>query len=375
MIKKLLLLSLIVFAVSCKDEASKEGYVLNGSIDKAADGEIIRLRNGDLKAPEFNDSTVIKNGTFTFKGKVQSPDLFILAIDKAPGGIPIILENTEITVNVNKDSIPGSTVSGSHENDIFNVFKELSDPLRRKNQSMGRDFMAARTAGDTQKMNSIQAQFKVLMDSTNQLNIDAIEKHNDAITSAVILENLVKTKSVDYAKADELNAAFTESVKNSRVGKSLTELLQTLQATDIGSTAPDFTAPNPTGEMVSLKDIKGKVTIIDFWAAWCGPCRKENPNVVNVYNKYHEKGLEIIGVSLDGNPRQANAKDEWIAAIEKDNLTWHHVSNLNYFNDPVAKLYNIESIPATFILDSEGKIIAKNLRGPALEAKMAELLD
>ncbi|MBQ0721799.1 MAG: TlpA family protein disulfide reductase, partial [Gammaproteobacteria bacterium] len=129
------------------------------------------------------------------------------------------------------------------------------------------------------------------------------------------------------------------------------------------------------GKTIALNDIKGKVTLIDFWAAWCAPCRKENPNVVNVYNKYHEKGLEIIGVSLDGTPQQKDAKQAWMDAIEKDKLTWNHVSNLQYFNDPIAKQFNINSIPATFLIDAEGKIIAKNLRGPALEEKIASLLN
>jgi thiol-disulfide isomerase/thioredoxin len=113
--------------------------------------------------------------------------------------------------------------------------------------------------------------------------------------------------------------------------------------------------------------VLGKVTIVDFWAAWCKPCRAENPNVVKIYNKYHDKGLNILGVSLD---RKA---EDWKKAIEDDGLTWNHVSNVDYF-DEIAKLYNVEAIPATFILDAEGTIIAKNLRGPALEEKIAELL-
>ena len=142
-------------------------------------------------------------------------------------------------------------------------------------------------------------------------------------------------------------------------------------AFDIGQIAPDFSAPSPEGDIIKLSDIKGEITLIDFWASWCKPCRIENPNVVKVYEKYHDKGLEIISVSLD----KPDKKDAWIKAIEDDNLQWHHVSNLKYWNDPVAQMYQVRSIPATFLLDAEGKIIAKKLRGAALENKIAELLD
>tara|TARA_R110000850_G_scaffold44560_1_gene113157 strand:- start:13 stop:1140 length:1128 start_codon:yes stop_codon:yes gene_type:complete len=375
MIKKLMLLAFIILVASCKNEETKEGYVINGSIDKSMDGKTFILRNADTQNSTVADSSVVKDGKVTFTGKVDAPDLYVMSIDGMPGGMPIILENENISIQFYKDSLQSSSVTGSHENDIFKVFKDVSDPIRAKNQAMGQEFMAARTAGDTAKMKTIQEEFQKIVDAANQKNIDIIKKHNDVVTSAAFLENMIKNKAIDITEAQELYDNFTDPVKNSRIGKSINDLLVSGKATAIGSVAPDFTAPNPEGNMLTLSDLKGKVTIIDFWAAWCGPCRRENPNVVKVYEKYHDKGLEIIGVSLDGNPRQKDAKGEWLAAIEKDGLTWHQVSNLQYFNDPVAKKYNIQSIPATFILDAEGKIIAKNLRGPELEAKMAELLN
>ena len=132
--------------------------------------------------------------------------------------------------------------------------------------------------------------------------------------------------------------------------------------------ATDFSAPNPEGKTVSLKESLGKVTIIDFWASWCGPCRVENPNVVALYNEFHAKGLNIIGVSLDKDAAK------WKEAIAKDQLTWTHISNLKHWEDPIAKQYGVQSIPATFILDASGKIVAKDLRGAELKAKVAELL-
>ena len=139
----------------------------------------------------------------------------------------------------------------------------------------------------------------------------------------------------------------------------------------IGKIVPNFSAPNPQGELIELNKIKGKVTIIDFWASWCKPCRVENPNLVKLYNEYHPKGLEIISVSLD---REAQ-KDFWIKAIEKDQLNWYNISNLKFWQEPIAKLYGVNSIPATFIIDENGILIAKKLRGAQLDQKIKELLD
>ena len=136
----------------------------------------------------------------------------------------------------------------------------------------------------------------------------------------------------------------------------------------------DAVASTPIKRFVA-DEVKGKATIIDFWAAWCGPCRRENPNVVNVYEKYHDKGLEIISISLDGRSNQQDSRQQWLKAIEDDNMNWHHASSLMYFRDPVAELYNINSIPATFVLNEDGIILAKKLRGKALENKISELLD
>ncbi|MBD3863766.1 peroxiredoxin family protein [Olleya marilimosa] len=140
--------------------------------------------------------------------------------------------------------------------------------------------------------------------------------------------------------------------------------------TEIGDYAPTFTATTPDGKDLSLNDVDAKVIVLDFWASWCGPCRRENPNVVKMYNQYHDKGLEIVGISLD----KQGQKDRWLKAIAQDKLTWKHVSNLEGWQEPIALAYGVRSIPATYILDGEGKIIAKNLRGKALEDKIAEIL-
>jgi peroxiredoxin len=175
----------------------------------------------------------------------------------------------------------------------------------------------------------------------------------------------------EAGKEDLLKSVYdtlTPAVKKSYFGTKLEELISSMSKTSIGVMAPDFTQNDPAGQPVSLSSLRGQYVLVDFWASWCAPCRQENPNVVNAYNAYKDKGFTIIGVSLDQD------KAAWEKAILDDKLTWTHVSDLKYFENAVAKTYGIRSIPASFLLDKEGRIIAKDLRGDALAIKLAELI-
>ena len=185
----------------------------------------------------------------------------------------------------------------------------------------------------------------------------------------------MSSAEADQAEIKELYNSLDESVKNTKDGKELGDTFKQMEEQEkamanvgVGKKAPAFSAATPDGKMMSLKDAMGKVTIIDFWASWCKPCRMENPNVVAMYNELHGQGLNIIGVSLD------KEADAWKKAIADDKLTWSHVSNLKFWEDPIAKLYGVQSIPATFVLDAEGNIVAKDLRGDQLKVKVKELL-
>ena len=191
---------------------------------------------------------------------------------------------------------------------------------------------------------------------------------------------MFRDPNFDVKKIRKLYNSFDESIKNTKTAKKIKDQLDAIDkaknapkpkpvAVNVGQIAPDFSAKTPQGVTVSLKESLGKVTVIDFWASWCGPCRKENPAVVALYNEFHAKGLNIIGVSLDKDAAK------WKEAIAKDKLTWTQISNLQEWKDPIALQYKVKQIPTTYLLDETGKIIAKDLRGAELKAKIMELLN
>jgi peroxiredoxin len=379
--KKLFSLILMVsLFISCNETTKKnDGYVISGTADGVYNGIRVYLKTIDERGRDFyQDTAVVVDGKFKFEGKIDIPEMWFLSVNSIDGYIPIMVENENITVTVNKDNINTSTIHGTKANDALTEYNEGFNILLEKRSKIGRENMGVLRSTDSIEKANFSATMAEMEKEMNSYPFDFLANHKDNYFSLKLIESLMTSSSIDLSKIEDSFNNLDESVKSSGYGRVVFSKIsvqklenERLGSLNLGKVAPNFTAPDPNGKMISLNEIKGKVTIIDFWASWCGPCRRENPNVVKTYNKYHDKGLEIISVSLD----RAGQKDKWLKAIEDDKLTWHHVSNLNYFNDPVAKQYNIQSIPSTYILDSEGKIAAKNLRGKALEDKVAELLN
>ena len=189
---------------------------------------------------------------------------------------------------------------------------------------------------------------------------------NSVVAAVVSYRNLLSQLKVD--EMEELYNAFGEDVKASSSALSIKSKIDILKNVAVGQPAPDFTLNTPEGTPLSLSSLKGKVVVIDFWAAWCGPCRRENPHMVELYKELSPKGVEFLGVSLD------KKKDDWLKAIEKDGLIWKHVSDLKYWNSAAAKLYGINSIPATVLIDQNGTIVAKRVFGDDLKTEIEKLL-
>ena len=359
---------LLVIAFSCKEPA-KEGYQITGNIQGSLpDTTTVYLRKSDADLqPAESDSTLLVQGGFNFSGPIEEPQLYYIFIEGVRGGIPLILEEGNVQISAHKDSLNAAVVGGTPQNEAYSEFLEGSRVLASRRNSINAEMRSAMMAQDSANMNSLRDEFFELQEEGVAYEKTFVASHPDAVISSLVINRMLQLQTVPIGEIRELYNGLSPDIQKTRVGQGIAQKLESAGRTAIGSRAPDFSAPTPEGGSLSLNEVLGKVTLVDFWAAWCRPCRAENPNVVRVYEKYKDKGLSILGVSLDRNA------DAWKKAIEADGLTWHHVSNVRYF-DEIAELYNVNAIPASFILDENGVIIAKNLRGEALEAKISELL-
>lgn len=370
--KKIFTLACTV-AVLAACNQSADSYTINGTVQGFEDGTKVYINKQDENGFTKTDSTEIKAGTFVLKGAATEPELNFIELGSTKQFIvPFILENGEIKFTYDKENPEDSKVEGSKNNDYltaynteaFKVQKEALD-FQEKNQDK---MMQAQQSQDAAAIESLMVDFEKITDKIKNQNIEFVKTKKDAYISLVLLEQLSSSQAITPEEFKTYFDAFDADLKATKKGLELAEKISKASKVAIGQIAPDFSAPDVDGKMVSLKESLGKVTIIDFWAAWCKPCRQENPNVVAIYNKYKDQGLSIIGVSLDKDA------ESWKKAILDDQLPWQQVSNLKHWQEPIAKEYQVESIPATFILDASGKIVAKNLKGAELDAKIAELL-
>ncbi len=353
--------------VSCN--SNPDGFsieaTVNGEIENGT--KVFLKKINEVNQPVDVDTTTVENGKFVFKGTADSLDLQYIFIDKLQGNIPVMIEKGTIDVVFQKDSLGFAKVEGTEQNELFGKFLDNSRSFSKRAMSMRSDFEKARASGDLATQEALQAESMEMQEQAKNFELTYIKENPNAYVSVLILERVLMSKGLAEDEISKIYEAFTPEIKATATAKRIEKQLSLTKSTAIGSKAPDFSAPTPDGKQLALKDALGKVTIVDFWAGWCRPCRAENPNLVRVYNKYKDSGLSILGVSLD------KTKEEWTGAIAADSLTWNHVSNVQYF-DEIAKLYNVRAIPAMFILDENGVIIAKDLRGPELESKIAELM-
>ncbi|AWM12569.1 thiol:disulfide interchange protein [Flavobacterium sediminis] len=369
--KKLALLATVAFAfVSCQKDA-ESGYTITGDTKGVDNGTKVYLQIQGENELVPKDTVTVENGKFQFKGASELPELGFLTVEGS-NGIPFILENGAISIAFDKDSLQNNKIAGTVENDIFQEFTTKNNAVYDKIMSYQKEnqekYMTAQSSGDTATVNGLIKDLEEIKSELADVPVQIITNNPKSFVGILLTENQLLRQEISVDEAQKRLDNFEQKLLDTRAAKNIKSIIEAANSVEIGKKAPDFSAPSPEGKEISLKESLGKVTIIDFWASWCGPCRMENPHVVELYNHYHDKGLNIIGVSLD--------KDEakWKEAIAKDGLTWNHISNLKFWADPIAEKYNVKAIPATFIVDANGVIIAKDLRGAELDAKIKELL-
>ena len=360
---------LTISLISCNKDTNT--YKLEGDAIGFADGTEIFVYTLENKQPKAIDTLTITQGKFSANyPKSDENTLNFLRINGENASILFFPENEDMKATIYKDSIQASRIIGGSQNEAYGNFVDKMTAFNKKKQESMERFRQARQVNDTAVIAQIQSENLNIVGEETEFKKQYLKDNSNSIFSVMLISEMINRKEITPTEASEHIAKLDSKLASSEIVQELKTNLESLKKAEVGNPAPNFSAPTPTGETMSLKNALGKYTIIDFWASWCKPCRMENPNVVKVYNKYHDKGLNIISVSLD----KAEQKDKWIQAIKDDKMDWYHVSNLQFWQDPIARQYNVRSIPATFLLDENGVIIDKDLRGAALEAKIATLL-
>tara|TARA_B100000768_G_scaffold144615_1_gene137203 strand:+ start:317 stop:1441 length:1125 start_codon:yes stop_codon:yes gene_type:complete len=372
--KKIKFIAACYIAISCSISSctsfEPNTFVINGTTDYVDGSSVYRIKSGPNGQPVTIDSTTIVNGSFELKGTLDQIDINFIFLEGVNGNIPVILEEGSIEMEIFKDSLASSITAGTPSNNNLAQYRVSTQGFAKDMRTLVQEINEANTLGDNILAEDLTAKYKAVEANLNAYEKDFMSSNPQSYVATLILERLVTTKAMRSSEAKLIFNGFDPKIKSSVSGKKVEAIINVpTNPTAIGEVAPVFEGPTPTGELVSLASLKGKVTIIDFWASWCRPCRIENPNLVRLYNRMHDKGLEIVGVSLDKN------QSSWARAIEDDGLSWNHVSNLKYWQDPIALLYGVRSIPAAFVLNKDGVIVAKNLRGAQLDAKIEELLN
>jgi peroxiredoxin len=364
--KKLIYLAVLpLFIASCS--SSVPHYVVKGNIE-GSDSIMFYIQKREAGKTITIDSAVSKKGTFVLKsGAVDYPQLIQFVAGKTRKRTSFYLENSEITVTGSLDSLFKAKVTGSKTQDEYQTFVDSNKPLSDSYQKVVIEYQAANQAGNTVKVAQLEKQADSISTEMKNLQKNFVKNNPSSYVSPSILGSL--SYEMDAEEIETMINGMDSTIAALPQIVSLKERVVVMKSVEIGKKAPDFILDDVNGNPLALSSkIGSKLLLIDFWAAWCGPCRQENPNVVKVYNEFHKKGFDVFGVSLD------QTKDAWLKAIADDKLTWTHVSDLQYWNNAAAKMYAVNSIPANFLLDETGTIIARNLRGEDLYNKVKEVL-
>ena len=358
----------LVFACNQQDTNEQTGFTIDGTVT-AFDSGYVYLKKVVYNELKSVDSVLCTKGKFELKGTVDFAEMHYLVFGDKKNTKSIFLDNSEILVNANLDSLDKIGITGSKAHDEFKQYQDEMKPFQDKEKDLRTQYMEASNEGNEELLKQLGETYETLSADKDDFIKNYIGTNNKSVVTPYILKRSSFFYTSPAEELDSMVSLLDSSLNKSVYYVALKEKVDILYSVAIGKVAPDFTLNDTTGTPITMSSFKGKYLLVDFWAAWCGPCRRENPNNVSLYADYKDKGFEILGVSFD------NKREDWVKAINDDGLTWPQVSDLKGWNSEAGKLYGVSSIPHTVLLDKEGVIVAKNLRAEELRTKVAELLD
>jgi len=370
--KQLVLILCMAFALS--SYVKGQGYVISGEV-KGAEGQTVSLKQfRDLQPQPVDVATsTVKDGKFTLKGYAPYPEFCQLFVGNQ-GPVQFFVENSNIRVVMDMENLAQTKITGSKENEVFLEFMNELEKYGQQQQQLNNSYisLSSSSVATPDAVANVRAQLEKLNSDRSAFMINFVQKHRGRVSAAFILNNVQGLmQALDFSQLEQIADGFDAKSSQSQWVKTIKDYVASNKRTTVGQPFADITLKTPDDKPISISDYagKGKYVLLDFWAAWCGPCRNANPHVVELYKRYKDKGFEIVGISLD------QSKEAWVKAIKDDNLTWPQMSDLLFWQSAAAKLYSVSSIPHTILLDKEGKIIAKGMYVPELTAKLAELFD
>ena len=371
--KILISLSVILLLSFCDGNKKNSSFQLKGTLSDSKAETLYLEKLGSAKQVIIDSVILDENGNFEFTNYTPKIGFYRIKTNDKNFAMLVLDSADKVTITGSVKDL-GNTfkVEGSPETTIFIEYNNLSKSRDIKLDSLNKAFQLLMETNkmDSKRMDSLSAIFETpynsIINQSNILMVDKISKNTNMYSSIMAIQALDPDKYSDLYKS--LDAGLSKKFPNDKNVIMFHEVVERMLSTNIGQFAPEISLPSPDGKEIALSSLKGKLVLIDFWASWCGPCRKEMPNVVKIYSKFKNKGFEIYGVSLDQD------KEKWMEAITKDGINWPQVSDLKYWDNVAARIYNVQGIPYTVLIDKDGKIIAKNLRGQELEKKIAEVL-
>ena len=353
----------VLLLLSVAFQTTLAQFTINGNVTGLPEKTLVTL--SDVNQPgDTLSRAVVNNGVFVLKGKVAEPNLYTLNFHGVQKKSILFIGNEQISIEGDVQRVQEMAVRGSRTHSDFLQFQKTFNPIFTRLNQMSQVISSqeSREPGD-----SMMLAYQALFDKA-QTEIDRFIR--DKKTSLISPFLLVVTSEMqpDMAQLEKRFSLLDPLVKKGFYGKIIQQQIDDSKIGAVGTDAIDFTQNDTTGKAVSLNAFRGKYVLVDFWASWCKPCRQENPNVVAAFKKFNKNNFTVLGVSLD------RAREPWLQAIYEDQLAWTHVSDLKFWNNEVAQKYKIQSIPQNYLIDPNGKIIAKNLRGEELQSRLCELL-